>query len=101
MLISSTSIASTCLNIKVVKPVETDNRIGTTQIIKSHQAKLLYKDKSNICLPIQGTYILAYEESIPFIAACIKGHTSKITLISQGGMAYAMVYLMREIIKKY
>ncbi|WP_159819906.1 hypothetical protein [Colwellia sp. 20A7] len=88
---SHVSIASDCLSIKVIEPIKVNDKTERMQSIKFDKVKLLHKDKSGICLPTQDTYVLAFNEGIPFIAARLKGHTPDITLIEKSDNDYALI----------
>ncbi|MEL0631135.1 hypothetical protein V6237_00015 [Pseudoalteromonas carrageenovora] len=91
LAISHNAFASECLNIKVTKPINIDDKTGLLQSLKFEQVKLLHKDKSGVCLPTRDTYILSFNEGIPFIATRLKGHTPEITLLEKSKNYYALI----------
>ncbi|WP_024612964.1 hypothetical protein [Pseudoalteromonas sp. TB64] len=91
LITSHVSIASDCLSIKVIEPIKVNDKTERMQSIKFDKVKLLHKDKSGICLPTQDTYVLAFNEGVPFITARLKGHTPDITLIEKNDNDYALI----------
>lgn len=83
--------ASDCIQIKVIKPIVVQFSSDDVKSKRFDQVKLLHEDKSGICLPTLDTYVLAYNEGVPFIAARLKGHTPNITLIKKDEIEYALI----------
>ncbi|MGO2129110.1 MAG: hypothetical protein ACTH4U_10250 [Pseudoalteromonas prydzensis] len=91
LTMSHVTFAAECLNIKVTKPIKIDDKTDLSQSLTFEQVKLLHKDKSGICLPTRDTYILSFNEGVPFIATRLKGHTPEITLLEKGDNYYALI----------
>jgi hypothetical protein len=83
--------ASDCIQIKVIKPIVVQFNGDDVKLKKFDQVKLLHEDKSGICLPTLDTYVLAYDEGVPFIATRLKGHTPEITFIKKDVIEYALI----------